>query len=254
MITINSLSGGRTSSYLAVHYPADYNVFALVCIEDADCTPKDKNLVQMVSDKIGREFIATAEDDATLRLMFNLEQMIGREITWVAGITFDELIRKRKALPNQQWRFCTTEMKMKPIYKWWRQNINKVVEMRIGFRYDESERADRFTTHWFKKQWRVGSFPLIDNKINHFTVRQWAETTNLVFPLDSNCVGCFWKQPPQLRKNWDDNPAKMQWFSGKELKHTWKKEMRYESIKKLPIQMDFNFGTGSGCQAGYCTD
>jgi hypothetical protein len=30
MITVNSLSGGKTSSYLAKHYPADYNLFALV--------------------------------------------------------------------------------------------------------------------------------------------------------------------------------------------------------------------------------
>jgi diphthamide synthase (EF-2-diphthine--ammonia ligase) len=32
--TINSLSGGKTSSYLAVHYPADIEVFAVVCIDD----------------------------------------------------------------------------------------------------------------------------------------------------------------------------------------------------------------------------
>lgn len=254
MVSINSLSGGKTSSYLAVHYPADYNIFSLVRIEDKNCTPKDKRLVQMVSDKIGTKFIATAEDDLTLKLMFDLEQFLGREIIWLTGITFDELIRRRKALPNQQWRFCTTELKMKPIYKWWRQNINEICEMRIGFRYDEKERADNFKTTWGKKEWRVGNFLLIKNKVNHYTVKQWADSTNLVFPLDSNCVGCFWKPSQQLRKNWQDNPNKMQWFSGKELKNTWKKEMRYSSIKKLMIQSDFIFGTGSGCQAGYCTD
>ena len=26
MITVNSVSGGKTSSYLAKHYPADYNI------------------------------------------------------------------------------------------------------------------------------------------------------------------------------------------------------------------------------------
>ena len=30
LITVNSLSGGKTSSYIAANYPADYNVFALV--------------------------------------------------------------------------------------------------------------------------------------------------------------------------------------------------------------------------------
>lgn len=40
MITINSLSGGKTSSYMAAHYPADYNIFALVRIEAQYCVPK----------------------------------------------------------------------------------------------------------------------------------------------------------------------------------------------------------------------
>jgi len=53
MKTINSLSGGKTSSYLAVHYPADYNIFSLVRIEDKRCTQKDLKLVQLISDKIG---------------------------------------------------------------------------------------------------------------------------------------------------------------------------------------------------------
>lgn len=30
MITVNSLSGGKTSSYLAANYPANYDIFALV--------------------------------------------------------------------------------------------------------------------------------------------------------------------------------------------------------------------------------
>ena len=49
-------------------------------------------------------------------------------------------------LPNQMARFCTTEMKMRPIFDWWFKNINEIVKMGIGFRYDEMERKDRLTT------------------------------------------------------------------------------------------------------------
>ena len=49
MITVNSLSGGKTSSYLAVHYPADYDIFSLVCIDDKNSAPKDKLLVKKVN-------------------------------------------------------------------------------------------------------------------------------------------------------------------------------------------------------------
>lgn len=48
MKTITSISGGKTSAYLAKHYPTDENIFALVRIEDRKCTPKDKTLVQKV--------------------------------------------------------------------------------------------------------------------------------------------------------------------------------------------------------------
>jgi hypothetical protein len=86
MISINSLSGGKTSSYIAVHYPADYNIFSLVCIDDYRCAPKDKSIIKYVNDKLERhqlqygEFIATAEDDMTLYAMRDLEQYIGMEI------------------------------------------------------------------------------------------------------------------------------------------------------------------------------
>lgn len=146
MKTINSLSGGKTSSYLAVHYPADYEIFALVQIEDINCKPKDLSLVKYASEKLGKDFIATAESDLTLYAMRDLEQLIGKEIIWVAGKSFDALNKKKKAIPNQQFRFCTTEMKLRPIFDWWYKNIGEKVKMGIGFRYDEKERAERFST------------------------------------------------------------------------------------------------------------
>ena len=271
MITINSLSGGKTSSYMAVHYPADYNIFALVTIEDINCKPKDNSIIKYVSDKIGNEFIATAEDDATLNVMRDIEQLIGKEIIWVVGQTFEAVNKKMtggKGLPNMMWRFCTTELKMRPIFDWWYANIKEKVNMNIGIRYDEMERADKIRNNfkgivgkrgtrnkWEDIEWREAQFPLIENKIIHPAVITWANKSGINFPKDSNCVGCFHKPLQQLRKNWDDNELKMQWFANQEDKNKrWKKEMSYEQIKKLHLQSEFSFGTGAGCDAGYCTD
>lgn len=272
MKTINSLSGGKTSSYLAKHYPAGYNLFSLVRIEDIKCKPKDDALIKFVSDKLGIDFIATAESDLTLYAVMDLEQLIGQEIIWVTGRTFEQVNKRAtggKGLPNMDWRFCTTEMKMRPIWDWWFKNINEKVKMGIGFRYDELERKDRLSTtfkgiigkskngnrnKWGELEWREGYFPLIDDKITHFQVKEWADKSGLIFPLDSNCVGCFHKPLQQLRKNWDLETEKMQWFSDQEKHAKWKKETKYINIKKLGLQTDFNFGTGSGCQGGYCTD
>jgi hypothetical protein len=277
MKTINSLSGGKTSSYMAVHYPADYNIFALVTIEAEYCKPKDKSIVKYASDKLGKEFIATAESDKTLYVMRDLEQLLGKEITWVSGDSFEQVCLKKKALPNLMMRFCTTEMKIKPIFEWWQNNFNgEKIDMNIGFRYDEKERGydkkgkkkkekpfkhiigknENGTNKWQETQWRDTYYPLINLRVTHSSVAKWAESTSLVFPPDSNCVGCFWKHTQQLRKNWEDETLKMRWFSELEqkMKRRFKKEMTFEQVKQLGLQQDFFFGTGSGCNAGFCTD
>lgn len=269
MKTLNSISGGKTSAYLAKHYPADFNIFSLVRIEDVRCTPKDKKLVQLVSDKIGMEFIATAESDKTLKVVLDLEQLIGSEIKWVTGETFESLIKRKKLLPNKFKRFCTTEMKIKPIAEYCRNEIKEIVLTRIGIRYDEDNRIKYENTDfkfhngfskngrnkWITEKYREIEYPLYDDKIDHYQVYLWSLSTNLVFPPDSNCAGCFHKPVQQLRKNWDNEPLKMQWFAEQETKKRhWKEKMSYFNAKKIGLQADFFFGTGSGCDSGACTD
>jgi 3'-phosphoadenosine 5'-phosphosulfate sulfotransferase (PAPS reductase)/FAD synthetase len=268
MLTVNSVSGGKTSSYLAKHYPADYNLFSLVRIEDARCTPKDKKLVQIVSDKIGMEFIATAESDKTLKVVLDLEQEISSEIIWLTGETFEK-INSSGYLPNQRTRFCTSRMKLDPIANYCRNEIKEIVKTRLGIRYDEEHRinyentdfkfhngfSDNGRNKWIVEKYRELEYPLVDNKIDHYQIYLWSLSTNINFPSDSNCVGCFHKPPMQLRKNWDDEPLKMQWFAEQECKSKkWKKGMNYFNIKKIGLQSDFFFGTGSGCNSGGCTD
>lgn len=269
MLKVHSLSGGKTSSYMALHYPADYNVFALVTINDRNCSPKDKYLIDYVSKKIGKEFIATVEDDSTIVAMMDLEQMLGREIIWVVGKTFDDVIDRQGILASKLRRYCTRELKLRPIFDWWFKNIGEKIKMGIGYRWDEIERANKFTksfvgivgkrksqNKWENVEWREGWFPLIEDHIIYPTILEWAKKSGIYFPLDSNCVGCFHKSYQQLRKNWEDNPQKMNWFSQKEKigKGTWRQQGSYDSFRKIPIQMDFFYGGGSGCDGGFCTD
>jgi hypothetical protein len=270
MKTVNSISGGKTSSYLAKHYPADYNLFSLVRIEDIRCTPKDKKLVQLVSDKIGMDFIATAENDKTLKVVLDLEQVIGSEVTWLTGETFEQTIKDKGGyLPNQRTRFCTTEMKIKPIANFCRNEIKEIVLTRLGIRYDEENRVNYDNTDfkfhngysengrnkWVTEKYRELEYPLVNDKIDHYQIYLWSLSTNLDFPNDSNCVGCFHKPKQQLRKNWDDNYLKMQWFAEQETnKRKFKQGTSYFNIKKIGLQSDFIFGGGSTCNSGGCTD
>jgi len=287
MKTINSLSGGKTSSYLAIFYPVDHNIFSLVCIDDEKCKPSDKNLIQKVNDKFEKygflekygEFIATAEDDKILKVMFDLEQMIGSEIVWVRHHSLDKWIDKKGMLMNMNMRYCTTETKIIPICEWvvnelmLKEDIQPVF-MNQGIRLDESERAKKGDNieyrnkiitgrsktgnqnKWTEYFWAVGKYPLINDRISYPSIQDFWKDKSILFPEDSNCVGCFWKDVQQLRKNWDNQPNKMQWFSDQEKRknHFFKPNIDYDQIKKIAIQQEFNFGTGIGCQAGFCTD
>lgn len=210
MKTANSISGGKTSGYLAMKYRADFNVFSLVCLDDIKCAPKDKKIIDYVNFKLGDkyisqygEFIATAEDDKTLYAMQDLEQLLGQSIDWVRGESFDRVIGKRyervllgnrKRLPSWARRFCTEEMKLLPIFLWWFENIGEKCDMRIGFRFDEFNRLENFFNNsdptnfsipiscniYGQKQqkhesfkWRKCSFPLIRDGINNKEIKDY---------------------------------------------------------------------------------
>ncbi len=282
MKTVNSLSGGKTSSYLAVHYPADYEIFALCCIDAHNAGAKiGRKMKQMVNDKLQKycgnypEFVATSEDPVVLKTMFDLEQMIGREIIWLRGMGWEEMIRYKKAIPNIQKRFCTSILKMEPIFEFLFMRTELPVRMRIGYRHDESHRKNRagdsfkyaykcqyypkshkWNHRWDEMVWRVNEFPLIDDMITHYHVKKYWDSQDIQFSADSNCLNCFWKQPQQLRKNFDTDNAIMQWSKIQEdlQENRFHDKYNMHQIDKMPIQSEFLFGTGSGCQAGFCTD
>ena len=152
MKTVNSISGGKTSAYIAANYPADYNLFCLVTTRDKNCLFPDKKLRQVVSDKIGREFIGTLEEDTIIHTMLDLEQMIGNKINWISEFDFDDLTVRHKKngdtkhyVPNVHRRICTVEMKIIQMAKFIVKNIGEVVETRIGFRANETRRANNMT-------------------------------------------------------------------------------------------------------------
>lgn len=262
--TVNSISGGKTSAYIAVHYPADYEVFSVVCLDDKECKPKDESLIKYANDKLQKfvpqfgEFIATAEDDKTLVAMRDLEQYLGREITWVRGMSFDDVIDKgtQTRLPSWAIRYCTEKMKLLPIFLWWFNEIGIKCNMRIGFRFDEFDRMERFFNnsdptnfkipvycknygkklqHHENFNWRFCSFPLIKNGITTAMIKDYwkehgwiggglfEERKQIEFPAISNCIGCFHKSEETLAVMGEINFAKMSWFARQELKEmgTW---------------------------------
>tara|TARA_R110000868_G_scaffold394133_1_gene665353 strand:+ start:46 stop:894 length:849 start_codon:yes stop_codon:yes gene_type:complete len=280
MKTVNSLSGGKTSSYIAANYPADYNVFALVRTEDKNCMFPDKKLRQEVSDRIGNEFIGTLEDDIIIYTMLDLEQYIGKKIDWVSGKTFDKVINRngKKYLPNVTQRFCTTEMKLQPIFDWWQKELNEVVEVRIGFRANEQSRAKTMLSKtnengystfktivgkrktqnkWADIEWQKPVFPLIDDNIYKDTIELFWQDKPIRFAYMNNCIGCFHRNEILLKHMSDKHPEKYQWFINAEQEtgnnvRTFKNGINYEQIKNSFKQTELFDTDFNECDTGYC--
>jgi hypothetical protein len=283
MRTINSLSGGQTSSYIAVNYPADYNVFALVRTNDKKCLFPDAKIRQIVSDRLGLEFVGTLEDDAIIYTMLDLEQFIGKEINWVTGSTFDEVLDRNGKiyLPNPTMRFCTTEMKLKPIFNWWKKTIGEPVEMRIGFRANEMNRANNmikklnndglseFKTivgqskngrnKWKNVGWQKPVFPLIKDAIFKDNIVEYWKDKPVLFAKHNNCIGCFHRELHFLKFMSKKHPNKFQWFIDKEIEsrksyndRSWNLKVSYEKIKSYNTQLELFDEDFTGCDSGYC--
>jgi hypothetical protein len=188
MTTVNSLSGGKSSSYMAVHYPADVNVFACVCIDFPKAAPKDPAVLKYCLDKLNGNFIASAESEKTLRIMMQLEQLIGKEIVWVRGKSFDQIIDQAGCLPTWARRFCTTDMKILPIFEYVYFN-HGVVRERIGYRYDESQRAYK-TERDETVMELINLFGDIDQVRSHIK-KKWRKTESIMtdYPASTNTFG-----------------------------------------------------------------
>ena len=279
MKTVNSLSGGKTSSYMAVHYPADYNLFALIRTDDKSCMFPDSKIRQIVSDKIGAEFIGTLEQDEIIYTMLDLEQYIGKDIVWLSPSTFEGIIEKHSTdtktyLPNVMQRFCTVDMKITPIKNWLYENTELPVVMRMGFRANETSRAIRMTSRqredgvewdrfivgkrgtrnkWGELPYRVVEFPLISDGIYKHQIENYWSDKSVRFAYMNNCVGCFHRNEMLLKLMSSKEPSKFDWFVNQENSGAqFKKETSYAKIKSHKLQIDIFDNDFDECDSGYC--
>ena len=278
MRTVNSISGGKTSAYIAANYPADFNIFSLVRTSDTRLKFPDDKIRQIVSDKIGKEFIGTLEMDEIIYTILDLEQFIGKRIDWVSGLTFEEVIKKHGGfLPSQYQRYCTTDLKVKPIAQWCYENMELPCDMIIGFRANEMRRAntmierqvdgvERFKfkvgekngrNKWKELPYRKVSFPLIKDGIFKDNIEQFWKDKPVRFAKHNNCVGCFNQNPILLNIRGNDNTTdsrkKFDWFMMQEIMNeSYFSSVPYEKIKRHKLQLSLFEDDFSECDSGYC--
>jgi 3'-phosphoadenosine 5'-phosphosulfate sulfotransferase (PAPS reductase)/FAD synthetase len=167
---ILSISGGRDSAALAVFM-------------------KDKiDNVEYVFSDTGCEFPEVYE------YLDKIENYLGQEIVRIhPEKTFEELVVKYNGfLPNITTRWCSRELKIKPMEKYIGSDENTQY---VGIRYDERERINR-AKH--KKNTTL-VYPFIDFQIDLDGVRHILEQSGLGIPQyydwakRSGCYFCFYK-------------------------------------------------------------
>ena len=279
MKTVNSISGGKTSAYIAKHYPADINIFSLVRIEDNDnlwMKGKDEQTRQLISDRLGKEFIGTAEMDEIIYTILDLEQFIGQEIKMITGDTFEEVIKRNyNYLPNKMTRYCTVEMKLKPIFNYLKENTELPVEMRIGFRPNEIKRAEGVLARaepngieyfdtivgkagtrnkWGKVPYRMCKFPLIENNISKDTIYSYWQDKPVRFAYRNNCVGCVNRQPLMISHMASKDLDKVKWFEKQEIKtgNRFLSDVSFTKILNFGTQATFFDDDFNECDSGFC--
>lgn len=280
MKTVNSISGGKTSAYIAKHYQADINIFSLVRIEDKQCLwmdGKDEKTRQIISDRIGKEFIGTAEMDDIIYTILDLEQFLGTEIKIISGKSFEKIISDRSGyLPNQMVRYCTVEMKIIPIFDYLNSLNILPVEMAIGYRPNEMERANRMLERaeingienfktiigtknnknkWGEIPYRIAKFPLIEDNINKDVIYNYWDNKKVRFAYRNNCVMCVNRQPLMISHMATKDTRKVEWAKSMEEKtgNQFLKSVSMDKILKYAVQGKlFNDEDFNDCDSGFC--
>ena len=186
-----------------------------------------------------------------------LYRVVNYETASRDGEPFEALINKRKYLPSQAQRFCTTELKIKPAKRFlkslgWKRWLNVV-----GIRADEAHRAKQP-----KNEPWTNAFPLIEEQITrHDVVQFWQEQSfDLRLPsIDGktpmgNCDGCFLKSERFIAALAREMPDRAAWWERMEDEQGRSFNKRYTrkaTRRFVTAQGDWIFDDASAlCQAG----
>lgn len=267
MLTVTSVSGGKSSAYMALHYPTDFYVFCCVLTNDLNCTPKDKGLLRECQKRLPF-FEGSRELDQTLVNLLRLEQEIGKEIKWIsAEMTYDDIIKKRKMLPTRNRRFCTQELKIIPLsqyfYSYLFDEDNVPPLTNIGFRFDEKTRVNKMSDcdqakyqislsckitnakgvplkkkchNWSEIEWRIPCFPLFNDGVTKSDVIRFWDKKGWVFPNISNCDFCFNHTEKEIREQFKLYPERADWWIEQEKSFANINRNRPFSFKDRPLK------------------
>ena len=175
------------------------------------------------------------EDEATLRFVQDCSEHWNVPITWLEytpdgdkfkvvnfetanrdGQPFADLIKKRSFLPNSVMRFCTSELKILPIERYFKSLGIDEFETMVGIRADEPKRVTKMRG--------TKLMPLANSEVTQATVQNFWKNNNFDLRLNfadgvtalGNCDLCFMKPMHQISSMVFDKPDRAVWWAKQE--------------------------------------
>ena len=212
-----SFSGGRTSGYMLhkiLEANGDLPERAVVTFANTGREmPQTLDFVHECGQRWGVSIVwleyAVTDNRASFRVVDN-------NCCSEFGEPFELLIRKKKYLPNAVTRFCTSELKIRPMKRYLTKELGwKNWSACVGIRADESHRAKTDS----KDRWSYW-YPLIHANVSKVDVNSFWKAQNFDLELDNsagstpkgNCDFCFLKSEATLAAMAKEHPEMAKWW------------------------------------------
>jgi 3'-phosphoadenosine 5'-phosphosulfate sulfotransferase (PAPS reductase)/FAD synthetase len=209
-----SFSGGRTSGYMLWRL-LEANLWA-------------DGSVHVLFANTGKERLET------LRFVEQVERAWRVPIHWVErgrgevapiaaardGEPFEALIRERRFCPNPVARFCTQELKIRPMRDWMLRHGYEHWTNVVGIRADEPRRVAkmRASAETRSERWEI-ALPLAEAGVTEADVMAFWQRQPFdleLQPHEGNCDLCFLKGPRKRQQIMRDRPDLAVWWIAQE--------------------------------------
>jgi 3'-phosphoadenosine 5'-phosphosulfate sulfotransferase (PAPS reductase)/FAD synthetase len=211
-----SFSGGRSSAMMAKimidNYPKDELIFTFA--------NTGKELPETL------DFVNDCDKNWNLNVVWieycpiNKFKVVDYESASSDGLPFEQVIDMKQYLPNRVTRFCTTELKIKPMSLYLQSLGYKHWDTAVGIRKDEPNRYHKMKNKVKKDRWDY-IFPLWDfNATKESVVKFWSEQSFdlKIHSEHSNCDFCFLKGTKKKVAQAHLMPERLQWWIDMETK------------------------------------
>lgn len=230
MVRIFNFSGGRSSAYCLLRCLDAGIVFDHIIFSNTG-----KELPQTI------EFIANVESFVKQRVMCieytpskPLFRVVDIGMLSMSGEPFQALINRRQYLPNVTMRFCTGDLKVKPVKRFLKSKGYKFWESYLGIRYDEPHRWAKILQNSHGEPW-VNILPMVEWGTTQADVIAFWRSMPFdlkLQPHQGNCDLCFLKGKAKKIEILRQSPDVANWWLEIEAA-TGGQFNKYHSVKQL---------------------